>query len=199
MPDLSNSKDIQKDINIENPHVEHIKIVETLYGEIENYRTTVIDKIEKRFMKKFSTKWSLVFAALSVPFTIFLYAILMHPFFLPPFIIISSILTFFIIVFFILHSGYIEIKCKLAIKKQTQFFMYKMDSILKPLGLVNEKYNRNMYSDPNTDYEMEIIKLTKARDAIISLELKEIYSTPYIHYSFTDFLSGKNPTKGRSE
>ena len=198
MSDSKTPNIIKKNDFIENEWRFQVETAEFIYNEIEQYKTNVINNIDKKFAKMYRIRWWIVIPVLMFPIFLFLITTRMTLRFFFPIILISTALFLIILIITFFYSGYTEIKCRIATKNQTALLVYKIESIL-PLGIGKEKYNRNMLSDPNADYEIDIEKLKKARDKIINMDLSEIYKEAYINYSFIDYIKGLNQTKNKED
>lgn len=179
-------------IDIKNSKEINLQVMERILRELNIYKKTIEINIEKHFNKAYSINWALVFIILAIPII----------FFFPNFgltslhIGASSFIIAFIFIaspVLIIKSGYDEVRCKVAIKRQIELFIKKSNDLLLPLGIKDFKYYRDVFSEPHVDLESEVIKLERARDKLLNMNMRIIYKKPDIQYSLVDYLKGEKP------
>lgn len=185
-------------LDIKNDNERNIEAIESILREFGIFKKITVDKIEKHFDRAYSTNWFLVFVIVSILVVLFmqLYNIssikVIPGFFVAIFVLIASPIL-------IVKIGYNEIRCKVATKKQAALFMKMCNDALKPLGIVDFKYRRNIFEDSHYDLESELEKLERARDKVIHMNLITVYKKPILNYSLIDYIKGKRPIEYKNK
>jgi len=179
-------------IDIKNDIEKNLIAIEGILREFDAHQKSIKQSLDDYFNKAYSTNWAAVFAILVVPMIIVYIGFSRNILFTGAAILSIAfiLITIFVTIF---KTGYDEIRCKIAIKKQTQLFFTKSNYILKPLEIEDFKYTKNIFDVDNIDLDLELTKLRRLRNNIINMDMKDIYRKPYIDYSFLDFLKGDKP------
>ncbi|MEX1376817.1 MAG: leucine-rich repeat protein [Eubacteriales bacterium] len=179
-------------IDVHKDSEKHMHTMTDLLKELETFRVTSLENLESHFNKVYSVNWALASSSVMIPITLLYLTLRGNPIYAGA-AILSLFVVIIILAFVIFKTGYDEIKRKIAVELQTKLFYKKSNEILSPLGIVDYKYYRSIFTEPDVDLDLEILKLQKARDKVISMDLSDIYEKPYIYYPFIDFISGKKP------
>lgn len=111
MSDSKNPNIIKENDFIENEWRFQVETAEFIYSEIEQYKTNVINNIDKKFVKIYRIRWWIVIPALMFPIFLFLMTTRMTLRFFFPIILISTALFLIVLIITFFYSGYTEIKC----------------------------------------------------------------------------------------
>ena len=182
-------------LDVEKDNEQHMHAMTDILKELETYRVTSLETIESHLHKAYSVNWALASSLILIPIAL-LYLTFRENVLFAGAAMISIVFVILILAFVIFKTGYDEEKRKVAVEIQTKLFYKKSNDILKPLGIEDFKYYRSIFTEPDADIELEILKLQKARDKVINMDLKDIYAKPYIYFPVSDFLKGKKPSGG---
>ncbi len=177
-----------------------IEIIESILREFDVFKKQMHNELENHFEHTYSVKGYLVATVLFLTALLVFSSLNGLEFFQEIsllFITFTVILTLLLVSIptFIIKSGYSAIMSKTATEKQMNLFMQNCNSILKPLGIIDFKYHRNIFEESETELETEVRHLKTARDQIINFDTKYIFEKPKIDYNIVDYLQGKKPAE----
>ena len=182
-------------LDYKNSTKKNIENIEVILRELATFKRNTIDNIETYFNKVYSINWTIVIILLLIPSALIVFAM---PFFGRAAFYVGA--TIFIALFaliatpiLIMKSGYDEILCKTAIKRQTNLFIKKSNALLRPLGIIDFQYHRDIFEDSNIDLDSEVKGLQIARNKLLNMDIRCVYKKPDIKYSIIDYLKGKKP------
>ena len=170
-----------------------IEEIESILREFDAFKKHTAQKLEIHFNKAYSIKWWIVFLVLLPALYVFLLMIQGRF----EYIGLAILAIGYAIVTFVVTtvmSGYKEIRCVVATKRQMKLFMKKSNHILNPLGVSNFAYKKNIFSGSYDNLETELAKLKNAKKRVMNQNLKDIYKKPILHYSFLDYIRGGRPS-----
>ena len=176
----------------------NIEIIESILREFDVLKKQMNDKIEKHFEEAYSIKGYIIIGVLLLVALLVFNSLSGFGFFQGPSMFLITFTVIFTLVLislpaFIIKSGYSAIMSKTAAHKQMTLFMKNCNNILKPLGIIDFKYHRNIFERSEAELETEVRQLKKARDKIINLDTQYIFKKPKIDYNILDYLQGKKP------
>lgn len=191
-------------LDFKNSNEKNLESIESILREFGIFKRITEEKIEHHFNKAYSTKWLVVFLIL-LPALIILFkgfssvtslytAFIASKIYSGP-MLLSVIYIIIVVFLLIIKIGYDEILRKIAVKRQIKLFIKKCNHILKPLGIIDFKYHRNIMDEPDVDLEHELKKLEIARSKVLNMSLIDVYKKPDIDFSFKDFIKGHRPSE----